>query len=192
MKNSQSHAEDGANQAKLVDLIPKMKLSPWEDEAAYEALWEALFAELKPKGYQESALTQDIVDCHWDHYRSKQLSQDLTDVSFRKAAHWILLEKQKQTETDIVKSALADAFGSPQKQDFESALATLEELGVSHAEFRVRAFLDHLQAIEILAQRPGRFDQRRRDLLADLDQLKARRKLAEVEDAEVLVDHGDA
>ena len=173
MAKDQKQFPKDDEQPDLSWLIPEPDLLPWEDAESYEKLKQALLKDLVPKTIQERAVAQEIICCHWQHFRDKQLSHDLEDVGFRKAACTLHMQKEGEIFPTQAQKDLYDNLHSADLNILKEALAILEEQGISQSAIRVRAYLDHFKATETLGQRTGRNDDRRRALRQEFAELVA-------------------
>lgn len=177
--------------AELMDLVPVVEPDPWEDPESFDALKSAVFAELNPETVYERAVATEIFACIWDAFRSRVLAKDLRVACYRKSALQLVLMEGFQALPD--KGAL-DAVGAllgADKSARAAAKKKLKQMGITEADIVAKAYIDHFHETEALARRPFRFDERRRALMKEYAELKARREQAAIEDAEVLVPDGD-
>ena len=178
--------------AELVDLLPASEVMPWENAAEYDALEAALVADLKPKTAHELAIARRIAALDWEYYRGASLIRDVFSACVRKVAYAMLGEGGMdflRMGHDAADFKIASALVGDDDEARDQAIATLDNKGISLADIRARAFLEHVQELEALERRPERNEARRRKLLQDILGLQAVRDRGTVGDAEIVPGH---
>ena len=189
MKELPKHLQLTGIPAELVDLLPVYEVMPWENAEQYEALEAALVGDLKPKTAHELVIARRIAALDWEYYRGASLLRDVFSACVQKVACKMLDDARMNLVSFGPLPADIECAGALVGGDDEArakAIATLEDNGISLAEIRARAFLQHVHEFEALERRPERNEARRRKLLQDLIGLQAVRDRGQIEDAEII------
>ena len=135
-------------------------------------------------------IARRIAALDWEYYRGVSLLRDVFSACVQKVACKMLDDARMDFLSFSPVPADIECAGALVGQDDEArakAIATLEDNGISLAEIRARAFLQHVHEFEALERRPERNETRRRKLLHDLIGLQTLRDQGQIEDAEIIL-----
>jgi hypothetical protein len=188
-KNQTKAISTGGSQ-ELLDLIPRMRLLPGEDDATFEDLRQALLGELAPSTPYETAIAENIIALEWETHRHRALRDNLIRSRFREVA-------QEKRDNGINGFDLgfgvaseeaidfADALMSPTGADTTEARNWLAQNNITVEEIVAVAYQKAGPALDPHERKLAELETRRRRLRQDYDQLKATRARP-VTDAEIV------
>ena len=178
--------------ADLIEVGSPTRLLPGEDEGAYDALRQALLADLAPSTPYQKILAENLVDLEWEATRYRDFRDNLLIVSARNTALQLIDGDEDSWEFEPSEEALhhaASIFG-PDGKVKTASISVLEQAGTSVGELLAGAYASEAKTLDHLALHIAEIEARRRRLLDDYERLKARRAKS-VPDAEILGDHDD-
>jgi hypothetical protein len=187
---NQTKAISTGGSQELIDLIPRMRLLPGEDDATFEDLRQALLGELAPSTPYQTAIAENIIALEWETHRHRALRDSLIRSSFRelaqctrdngKVGHNLRLGLVSQEAKDF-----ADALMSPTRTDTTQARNWLAQNNITVEEIVAVAYLKAGPALAPHERKLAELETRRRRLRQDYNQLKAARARP-VTDAEIV------
>jgi hypothetical protein len=188
-KNQTKAISTGGSQ-ELLDLIPRMRLLPGENDATFEDLRQALLGELAPSTPYQTAIAENIIALEWETHRHRALRDSLIRSSFRELA-----EETRNGRTDGFNlefevasqegKDFADALMSPTGADTTEARNWLAQNNITVEEIVAAAYQQAGSALDPHERKLAELETRRRRLHQDYDQLKATRACP-VTDAEIV------
>ena len=169
----------------LVDLIPRVRLLPGEDETAYEDLRQALLLDFEPASPYEMALAENLVDLEWEAHRYRRLRDDLLRQKFLDiAAKEIDDDRFARYPSERAKE-LAAALVCDNAGERAMGLDGLAERGLVEGAILAKAYAIELKTIEPIERHIAEIETRRRRLHEDLFRLKSKRSPV-IPDADIL------
>ena len=177
----------------LLDLIPKLKPMPGEDQNAMADLRKALLLDLSPSAPYERALAEQLVTLEFEMDRHRRMRDALILSEIREKATKFLHDAGSESWSPFKPSNAAKQFGSdlvsgdPARQS--KALEKLGKLEIPADEVLAKAYETVARSVAIHEHHIAEAEQRRRKLRDDYDKLKAS-KAKPVEEA-VLLDAND-
>lgn len=176
-----------AEAEEIRDLSPGPMLFPDEDPATYEALRQALFADLAPSTAYERVLARNIVTLEWEAIRHRRIRHSLIRAKIRDLATGVFANGSFDGAlfADEEHTHLGRALVSMDPDRVAEAMAALEERKVSVDEILAEAYCRVSGMVELHERKLAEIEVRRRRLREDYDRLKAARAKP-VEDAEIV------
>lgn len=191
MTNANRKGKSTGKSGDILDLVPSLKLHPWESAEDFQALEQRLIAEFAPGTALELSIVKRLAANEWEQHRSDTLRADITCACLRKGALAAMMGDNLRTLPNPEERDLADALVGDDTSLRRSARDALDAAGISVADLSAQAYLQFFREFDALERRGDVFDRRRRDLLEDLRVLQKRRQDAAIEDAELVATHGD-
>lgn len=187
---NQTKAISTSGSQELLDLIPRLRLLPGEDDATFEDLRQALLGELAPSTPYQTAIAENIIALEWETHRHRALRDNLIRSRFREVA---------QETRDGRTNEFNLGFGGASQDAMDFAVALMSPTAADTTEARNWLAQNNMTVEEIVAvayQKAGpaldpherklaELETRRRRLRQDYDQLKATRARP-VRDAEIV------
>lgn len=173
----------------LLDLIPKLKPMPGEDQTAMADLRHALLLDLSPTAPYEHALAEQLVTLEFEMDRHRRMRDALILSEIRKQATNVLHKARTGSgitfDTDPAAKQLGSDLVSGDAARQSDALAALGELEIPADEVLAKAYQAIARSVAVHENQIAEAEQRRRKLRDDYDKLKAARAKP-VEEAVVL------
>ena len=187
---TQAKAISTGGSQELLDLIPRMRLLPGEDDATFEDLRQALLGELAPSTPYETAIAENIIALEWETHRHRALRDNLIRNRFREVAQETRdngkTERNYGFESGTQEGKdFADSLMSPTGADTTEARNWLAQNNITVEEIVAVAYQKAGPALDPHERKLAELETRRRRLRQDYDQLKATRARP-VTDAEIV------
>jgi hypothetical protein len=187
---NQTKAISTSGSQELLDLIPRMRLLPGEDDATFEDLRQALLGELAPSTPYQTAIAENIIALEWETHRHRALRDNLIRSRFREVAQETRDGRTNEFNLRLGGASqdamdFAVALMSPTAADTTEARNWLAQNNMTVEEIVAVAYQKAGPALEPHERKLAELETRRRRLRQDYDQLKATRARP-VRDAEIV------
>ncbi len=173
----------------LLDLIPRLKPMPGEDEALMADLRQGFLQELAPSSPYEHSLAEQIFSLEWEAIRHRRMRDALILAEIRQQSVGVFTE-DKIDPLDLLKvdhaaKDLGYDLVSDEPARRQKAMEKLAELEITPDEILAKSYAAVAKSVAPHEAHIADIERRKRRLRNDYDALKAARA-APVEDAVVL------
>ncbi len=173
----------------LLDLIPRLKPMPGEDEALMSDLRQGLLQELAPSSPYEHSLAEQIFSLEWEATRHRRMRDALILAEIRQQSMGVFFEGKVGHLGYFDRDKSAEGLGydlvSDKPERRQKALEKLAEQEIAPDEVLAKSYAAVAKSVAPHEAHIADIEHRKRRLRNDYDALKAARA-APVEDAVVL------
>jgi hypothetical protein len=169
----------GRNKLTAIDASSSRYLLPDEDAEEFARFSDAILQELAPAGSYQRHMAVNLVQVEWDILRHRRLLAAVLRTEFRRMSEGVeekgvpgyaSMSFRRQANFQLGKALLVhDA----------KAEEVLNKTGVLRSEITAAAMAARSETVAYHEARIADLERRRRQLLADLDRMKARKSLPE-------------
>ena len=161
-------------------------LLPDEDPEEFQALWGALISELAPQTAFQRRVAVSVINVEWDMVRHRRLLAAALRTEFCSQAGLIEQARDPGRFMTITQSPFRDTnIGRALLRGDAKEAEKLRQLGVTMSELTAAALISRSDTVAYHEARIADLERRRRQLMADLEIMKARGTLGDVVDVEV-------
>jgi hypothetical protein len=169
----------GRNTLTATDTSSSRYLLPDEDAEEFARFSDTILQELSPAGSYQRHMAVNLVHVEWDILRHRRLLAAVLRTEFRRMSEGVE-EKGDPGRASMSYRMHADLqLGKSLIAQDPKAEAVLNRTGVLRSEITAAAMAARSETVAYHEARIADLERRRRQLLADLDRMKARKSLPE-------------
>ena len=174
-----ANRSSGRNTLRATDTSSSCHLLPDEDAEEFAQFSESILQDLAPAGSYQRHMAVNLVHVEWDILRHRRLLAAVLRTEFRRMCEGIE-EKGVPGHASMSFRRLADfQLGKSLLVHDAKAEDVLNKTGVLRSEITAAAMTARSETVAYHEARIADLERRRRQLLADLDRMKARKSLPE-------------